>query len=221
MRTGTFSIVGRGSDGRRLGVALAAYLPAAGAFCSAARAGVGAVAVQGQAHPLLRDHALALLADGASAEEALARVRERDPGRDTRQIALIDRFGRTAAATGEGVAGFAGDRAAADCAVAASHLGTLEVLDAMAQAFADTPSQDLPERLVRALDAGRRAGGDARGVRSAAVLVVDRDGYPYVDLRVDDHASPVDELRRLVDLQGERFLPGYDAWVESLAREGR
>jgi uncharacterized Ntn-hydrolase superfamily protein len=220
MECGTFAIVGRGSDGRRLGVAVAAALPAVGAFCPAVRAGVGAVSVQGQVHPLLRERVLDLLAEGVAADEALSRVLQGDGGREARQIVALGRLGPAAAQSGEGVAGFAGHRQGTEWAVAGSHLGRLDVLDAMAAAFADAPSHDLPERLMRALEAGQREGGDARGERSAAIVVADREGYPYLDLRVDDHPAPVDELRRLVNLQVERFLPGYEAWRSALSGEG-
>lgn len=216
IRSGTLAIVGRGSDGRRLGVAVAASLPAVGAFCPLARGGTGALTVQGVVLPPMRRRLMDLLAEHLPPDEALARALEADPGRQVRQVALLDRDGRAAAFTGEGVPGFAGHRTGADWAVAGSHLASLEVLDAMAGAFAEAPSQDLGERLMRALEAGQRAGGDERGIRSAALQVVDRDGYPYLDLRVDDHDAALGELRRLLERQAERFLPGYEAWIASL-----
>ena len=220
MESGTFAIVGRSSDGRRLGVAVAAALPAAGAFCLAARAGVGAVSVQGQVQPALRARLLDLMAEGVAAEEALARIWQADAGRERRQVLALGRTGPATAATGEGVAGFAGSATGSDCAAAGSHLAHADVPGAMAAAFEGSPSSDLPERLMRALEAGGRAGGDARGTHSAAILVVDRDGYPYLDLRVDEHSAPLAELRRLVDHQAEHFLPGYEAWLKALEAEG-
>ncbi len=168
----------------------------------------------------MRRRLLHLLADGVEPEEAVARALEGDPGREARQIALIGRTGPGAAATGAGVAGFCGHRVGGDFATAGSHLASPDVLDAMAAAFAGAPAQDLPERLMRALEAGERAGGEVRAVRSAALLVVDQDGYPYADLRVDDGAEALAELRRLLDLHAERFLPGYEAWVASLTAKG-
>jgi uncharacterized Ntn-hydrolase superfamily protein len=219
VESGTFAIVAHDASSRRLGVAVAAALPGVGAYCPDARAGVGAVSVQGQVHPALRRRLLDIVADGVPAEEALDRVWEGDAGRDRRQIVLVDREGRVAAATGEGVAGFCGHRLAAGAAAAGGHLASPEVLEAMDAAFADAPAQDLGERLVRALEAGERQGGDRRGAQSAVLLVVDRDGYPYVDLRVDGHPGAVAELRRLYDSHAERVLPGYAAWVRSLTGE--
>jgi uncharacterized Ntn-hydrolase superfamily protein len=215
----TFSIVARADDGARIGVAACGSLPAVGAFCPAARPGVGAVCVQGVVQPLWRRRVLELLAEGVGAEEAVERVLATDPGRDVRQLAAVGRKGPAAAWTGEGVAGFAGQRTGDGYAVIGTHLAAEAALDAMAQAFVDSPAHDLPERLMRALEAAVAAGGDRRGDVSASLLVVDRDGYRYVDLRVDEHRAPVAELRRLVDLQAERFLPGYVAWVQALEEQ--
>jgi uncharacterized Ntn-hydrolase superfamily protein len=220
VRTDTFAIVARSAETGRLGVAVCASLPAVGAYVPAARAGVGAVAVQGAADPALRRRLLDRLAEGLDAEEALERELADDPGRDARQVAVIGRNGRAAAWTGEGVTGYAGHRAGPEAAVVGSHLAAPEVLAAMDRAFSQSSAHDLPERLMRALEAAAAQGGDARGHRSAALQVVDVDGYPYADLRVDEHPRPLEELRRLVDLAAERILPGYGAWVASLRRGG-
>lgn len=218
MRTHTLSIVARDASQGLFGAALCASLPAAGAFCIDARAGTGACAVQGAVNPLLRRRLLDALADGADAEGALETVLDRDRGRDGRQIALVAANGRSSAWTGDGVRGYAGQRTGDGYAIVGSHLRTDDVLDVMEAAFRDAPEAalSLPERLLRAVEAGVAAGGDSRGHKSAALLVAAVDGYPFVDLRVDESVDPVDELRRIHDLEAARFMPGYELWVESL-----
>lgn len=221
MHSYTLSIVGRDENSGHVGVALCASLPAAGAFLASARAGVGAVAVQGAVHPVLRQRLLDALAEGRDADSAMAEALAGDGGRETRQVALVDARGGAAAFTGEAVRGFAGHRFGPGYAIVGSYLARLAVIDAMEVAFRDGPALafQLPQRLLRALEAGLAAGGDSRGHKSAALLVAAIDGYPFVDLRVDEHGDPVAELRRIHDLEAERFMPGYEAWVESL-REG-
>lgn len=220
MTSGTVAVVARDADSKSLGVAVLAALAGVGAYCPGARAGVGALSLQGEVAPQLRARLLDLLADGMGAEEALSRVWEADPSRERRQVALIDARGGAAAATGEGVEGHAGHLVGDGLVVAGGHLVAMDVLDRAKEAFEAAVTEDLPERLMRALEAAANAGGDQRGQRSAALLVVRHEGFPYADLRVDDDAEAVRALRRLLDHHAERFLPGYEAWVDALRQDG-
>src|SRR3954471_20337514 len=202
----TFSVVARSDDGESWGVAVASKFLAVGAIVSAARAGVGAVATQ--AHPNLgyKPQGLAAMAEGRSAEETLALLVESDDRRADRQVGLVDREGRAASYTGDGCLSWAGSTTGPGFAAQGNILAGPQVLDALVAAWHEHAGEaDLARRLVAALTAGDEAGGDRRGRQSAAVLVVQEGaGYGFddvaVDLRVDDHADPVPELARLLDI---------------------
>jgi uncharacterized Ntn-hydrolase superfamily protein len=196
---------------------------------SAARAGVGAVATQ--AHPNLsyKPRGLTAMAEGRSAEETLALLVESDDRRDDRQVGLVDREGRGASYTGGGCLDWAGGTAGKGFAAQGNILAGPQVLDALVSAWHEHAGEaDLARRLLAALKAGDRAGGDRRGRQSAAVLVV-REGAGYgfddvaVDLRVDDHPSPVPELERLLDVHEllHRVPPEEDRvpWTPALREE--
>jgi len=204
----TFSIVARDPESGDLGVAVASKFLAVGSVVSHARAGVGAVATQALANYTYGSDGLHLLRRGLSAEEALRQLTEQDEGRDQRQAGIVDANGGAATFTGSGTIDWAGGRTAAGVAAQGNILTGPDVVDALidtyAAALADGDS--LPRRLLRALKAAEDAGGDRRGRQSAALLVV-RDGAGYggnndrwIDLRVDDHLSPIDELSHLLDL---------------------
>jgi uncharacterized Ntn-hydrolase superfamily protein len=225
----TFSVVARSDDGESWGVAVASKFLAVGAIVSAARAGVGAVATQ--AHPNLsyKPRGLTAMAEGRSAEETLALLVESDDRRDDRQVGLVDREGRGASYTGGGCLDWAGGTAGRGFAAQGNILAGPQVLDALVSAWHEHAGEaDLARRLLAALKAGDRAGGDRRGRQSAAVLVV-REGAGYgfddvaVDLRVDDHPSPVPELERLLDVHEllHRVPPEEDRvpWTPALREE--
>ena len=207
----TFSIVARSDDGESWGVAVASKFLAVGSAVPAAVAGIGAIATQADANIAYKFLALAHLDEGATAEVALDRLLEEDEGRDHRQVGIVDSDGNAATYTGSecfdwagGVTGSSGERGG--FAIQGNILTGPEVVEAMAAAWSETVGQAIERRLLAALTAGDRAGGDSRGRQSAALLVV-RDGAGYggnddtaVDLRVDDHTDPVTELARLLDL---------------------
>src|SRR4051794_17343288 len=206
----TFSIVARSTDGESWGVAVASKFLAVGAVVPAAVAGVGAVATQADANVAYKGLALAPLDEGATAAVALQRLLEEDQGRDDRQVGIVDVDGGAASHTGHACLDWAGSVTGPDStgyAIQGNILAGDFVLAAMQDAYeASDPDEDLARRLVAALAAGDDAGGDRRGRQSAALLVV-REGAGYaggddiaVDLRVDDHADPVTELARLLDL---------------------
>ena len=236
----TFSIVARSDDGESWGVAVASKFLAVGSAVPAAVAGIGAIATQADANIAYKFLALAHLDEGATAEVALDRLLEEDEGRDHRQVGIVDSDGNAATYTGSecfdwagGVSGGSGERGG--FAIQGNILTGPEVVEAMAAAWSESVDQAIERRLLAALTAGDRAGGDSRGRQSAALLVV-RDGAGYggnddtaVDLRVDDHTDPVTELARLLDLNDlyltastpEEQVPITDdvrAELESLAR---
>lgn len=206
----TFSIAARCARTGMLGVAVSTAVPAVGALVPHLRAGVGAIATQSFTNPYLGIDGLALLAEGLGAREALERVLATDPGRALRQVGIVDRDGASAAWTGEDCTAWFGHRTGPDYAVQGNMLLGAATLDAMVAAFAGTGAETLPERLMRSLEAGQMAGGDKRGRRSAALAVVLREAYPYLDLRVDEHAEPVAELRRIFEVAKHAYLPFVD-----------
>ncbi|WP_370039788.1 DUF1028 domain-containing protein [Nocardioides sp.] len=207
----TFSIVARsaGPDAETAswGVAVASKFLAVGSAVPAAVAQVGAIATQAHANVAYKGLALAHLDEGATASVALQRLLEEDEGRDHRQVGIVDVEGNAASHTGSACLDWAGGVTGDGYAIQGNILTGEEVVSAMEAAFlASDPDAPLAQRLLAALEAGDRAGGDSRGRQSAAVLVV-REGAGYggmddieVDLRVDDHTAPVEELQRLLAL---------------------
>ncbi len=203
----TFSIVARSSDGESWGVAVASKFLAVGSVAPAAVAGLGAIAVQAEPNVAWKGLALSMLDDGATAQVALDRLLEDDDSPDDRQAGLVDQEGGGAAHTGAGCFPWAGHRVGPGVTVQGNVLTGPEVLAAMLESWEATQDEpELARRLLAALQAGDRAGGDRRGRQSAALLVVREEaGYGgmddvAVDLRVDEHREPVTELARLLDL---------------------
>jgi uncharacterized Ntn-hydrolase superfamily protein len=203
----TFSIVARSADGESWGVAVASKFLAVGSAVPAAVAGVGAIATQAHANVAYKGLALAHLDDGATAPVALQRLLEEDEGRDDRQVGLVDMDGTAVTHTGRACFDWAGGRTGDGVAIQGNILAGPQVVDEMYAAWERSAAEpDLARRLLAALAAGDEAGGDKRGRQSAALLVCREDaGYGglddiAVDLRVDDHADPVAELARLLDL---------------------
>jgi uncharacterized Ntn-hydrolase superfamily protein len=208
----TFSIVARSADGRSHGVAVASKFLAVGAAVPAAEADIGALATQSYANLAYRPQGLALLRTGVSAADAVAGLTAADPGRDQRQLGVVGPAGDGATYTGSGCHDWAGGIAGDGYAVQGNILAGKQVVVAMVEAWtASDPAAPLARRLLAALAAGDRAGGDRRGRQSAALLVVARgQGYGgtsdiVADLRVDDHPEPVPELGRLLDLHALYF----------------
>jgi uncharacterized Ntn-hydrolase superfamily protein len=206
----TFSIVACDPSVPAWGVAVASKFLAAGAVVSWARAGAGAVATQAHANVPFGVQGLDLMAGGLGADGALARLIAGDEGRAHRQVGLVDAQGRAAAYTGEACMAWAGHRVGQGYACQGNILTGPETLDAMADAFERTPGA-LEQRLIAALDAGDRIGGDRRGKQSAGLLVVKPgggyggDNDRYLDLRVDDDPNPVGRLAELLALHALYF----------------
>ncbi|MGH3343882.1 MAG: DUF1028 domain-containing protein [Carbonactinosporaceae bacterium] len=203
----TFSIVARGDDGSSWGVAVASKFLAVGAAVPAAEAGTGALATQSHANLTYRPEGLRLLREGCPAAATVDSLTAPDARREVRQLGVVDRHGAAASFTGSGCHPYAGGRVGEGYAVQGNILTGPEVVDAMEAAWQGAdPATPLATRLLVALAAGDAAGGDRRGRQSAALLVVSPEGGygggsdVLVDLRVDDHHAPVDELRRLLEL---------------------
>jgi uncharacterized Ntn-hydrolase superfamily protein len=198
----TFSIVGFDARTGELGVAVQSRFFAVGSVVPWAEAGVGAIATQAFGNTTYGPRGLALLREGLSAKEALDRLLEGDAGRERRQVAIVDARGRAAAFTGSECNPWAGHELGEHFSVQGNILVGEETVSAMAHAFRETEGM-LGEKLMRALEEGQRAGGDSRGMQSAALLIVKKGGGyggfndRYCDLRVDDHREPIAELRRL------------------------
>jgi uncharacterized Ntn-hydrolase superfamily protein len=201
----TFSIVGYDPTTGDLGVAVQSKFFAVGAAVPFARAGVGAVATQAQGNMSFGPRGLALLELGVEPAAALETMLSHDPDREHRQVGIVNAEGVSASYTGSECMSWAGHRVGKNFSAQGNILVSAETVDAMAKAFEETEGV-LGERLMRALEAGQAAGGDSRGVQSAAILVVrEGGGYGglsdrYCDLRVDDAEDPIGELRRLFDI---------------------
>jgi uncharacterized Ntn-hydrolase superfamily protein len=202
----TFSIVARDPATGELGVAVQSHWFDVGPIVPWAEAGVGAVATQSLVDPSYGPLGLALMRAGRSAPEALKALLAADEGRDVRQVAMIDAQGRVAAHTGSKAIQAAGHIVGENFSAQANLMLNDRVWPAMARAFESAPG-DLADRLLAALDAAQEVGGDIRGKQSAALIVVSGKptGRPWADyvfnLRVDDSPEPLEELRRLVNLQ--------------------
>jgi uncharacterized Ntn-hydrolase superfamily protein len=207
----TFSIVAYDATSGMLGVAISTRVPAVGAVCPFARAGVGAISTQAWTNPLLGVDGLDLLEQGNSAEEALQKLLDADPDPEMRQVIAVDKEGRSAAHTGSEADPWKGHRTGDGYAVAGNMLVGEETITAMAEAFEASADEPLSERLLRALESGQAAGGDKRGRQSAALFVVKSESYPYLDLRVDEHSDPVAELRRVYEVAKKELLPFVEA----------
>jgi len=195
----TFTVIGRCTRTGRMGIGTATRSLAVGARVPHARAGLGAVAIMAIADARLGFMALRLLELGYKAPGVIDELVKGDPYAEYRQLGVIDADGFAAARTGKMNRDWAGHRVGDNFIVLGNYLTGAHLLDAMESAFTANPSEDLEERLLRTVEAGRDAGGQHGGQQSAALLVVDDRPFAYVDLRVDVHVEPIGELRRVFD----------------------
>jgi uncharacterized Ntn-hydrolase superfamily protein len=200
----TYSIVACDLDAGQWGVAVQSKFLAVGSVVPWAEPGAGAVATQSYVNPRYGPDGLALLREGRSAQEVVDELTRADEGRDQRQVGVVDARGGAATFTGAECHDWAGGRAGEGYAAQGNILVSAETVDALADTFESTGGA-LAERLLASLAAAQAAGGDRRGQQSAALLVVERDGGyaglsdTLVDLRVDDHERPIEELARLYE----------------------
>jgi uncharacterized Ntn-hydrolase superfamily protein len=206
----TYSIVACDLDARQWGVAVQSKFLAVGSVVPWAEPGAGAVATQSYANPRYGPDGLALLREGRSAQEVVDELTRADEGRDQRQVGVVDARGGAATFTGSDCHDWAGGRTGGGYAAQGNILVSEETVDALADTFEST-SGALTERLLASLAAAQAAGGDRRGQQSASLLVVERDGGyaglsdTLVDLRVDDHEHPIEELARLFEVHDMLF----------------
>jgi uncharacterized Ntn-hydrolase superfamily protein len=202
----TFSIVCRDSITGEMGVAVQSHWFSVGTAVSWADAGVGAVATQSFVNKSFGIRGLALLKNGLTAQEVVDSLLSDDPGREVRQLAIIDAKGNVAVHTGKNCIEFANHIKGNNYSVQSNMMLTDKVPRAMSEAFEKNAGKPLAERMLLSLEAAQNAGGDIRGKQSAALIVVPAksEGKPWdertVDLRVDDHAEPIKELRRLYNV---------------------
>jgi uncharacterized Ntn-hydrolase superfamily protein len=208
----TFSIVARDLKAGELGIAVQSKFLAVGAVVPWAKAGVGAIATQSWANTSYGPQGLELMASGLTATEVSARLTGADEGRASRQLGIVGMQGEPATFTGEECFPWAGGHAGKDYACQGNILVGEETVLAMARTFEGTAGQ-LCDRLIAALAAGQGAGGDRRGQQSAALLVVRQGGGyggfndRFIDLRVDDHPQPIEELQRILQLHKLYLFP--------------
>ena len=217
----TYSIAACDLQAGQWGVAVQSKFLAVGSVVPWAEPHVGAVATQSYANPRYGPEGLAQLRDGLSAAEVVERLTAADDARESRQVGIVDGEGRAATFTGSECLEWAGGRTGRGYAAQGNILVSGATVDALAEAFESSEGAPLAERLLRCLAAAQVVGGDRRGQQSAALLVVERDaGYgklsdTVVDLRVDDHAQPVEELSRLYGIHQQLF--GHtprEQWLE-------
>jgi len=211
----TFSIVARDPKTKDLGVAVESKFVAVGSVVPWAQSGVGAVATQSYANPAYAPKALALMRRGIAPKDVVKRLVEKDKDAAQRQLGLVDARGRAASFTGKECFDWAGHVVGKGYAIQGNILAGEDVIKSMARAYESTDG-DLPVRLLAALSAGQRAGGDRRGQQSASLLIVREDGGyggfndRWVDVRVDDHPAPIEELIRIFNIYDVTLLSRDD-----------
>ncbi len=212
----TWSLLARDPLSGELGVIIATRFFAVGALCPRVEGGVAVLATQALMNPLYAPRGMALLREGASPTKALEALLAADAGRAARQCHILAADGRIAQHTGADCVPWCGAVSAANVSVAGNMLAGPRVVEDTLAAFLAAEHLPMALRMIHAMEAGEAAGGDARGKQSAALVVASGNPYPDLDLRVDDHADPLAELRRLHGVAQERFvhfrrfLPGAD-----------
>src|SRR6476659_7179608 len=227
----TYSIVACDLEAEQWGVSVQAKFLSVGSVVPWAEPHVGAIATQAYANPRYGPNGLELLRQGLSAQEVVDRLTGEDDGREHRQLGVVDGEGRAATYTGSECMDWAGGRTGEGYAAQGNILVSKETVDALAETFESSSGRPLADRLIDCLAAAQAAGGDSRGQQSSALLVVQRDGgYAsmsdvVVELRVEDHERPIDELRRIYTLHDEIFgVTPKDKWLpvgDGLAAELR
>jgi uncharacterized Ntn-hydrolase superfamily protein len=200
----TWSILARDPSTGALGVAVASRFFAVGALCPAAEGGVAVLATQALVNPLYAFQAMPRLRANEAPDSVLASLVGPDPGAAQRQFHILDAHGRIAQHTGSDCVPWAGHLAAENVCVAGNMLAGEDVVRATLETYL-SGAGSMAERLLAAMEAGERAGGDKRGKQSAGLKVVTRDVYPDLDIRSDDHPDPLADLRRLHRVSLERF----------------
>ncbi|MDA7964400.1 DUF1028 domain-containing protein [Ruegeria sp.] len=201
----TYSLIAKDPDTGAIGLIVASRFFACGARvpCVGARS---AIASQAFSNPVWGTEGLRRLETGEAAQDVLDDLVQRDKGRAARQAHLMDATGGFAAYTGADCVDWAGHRIGDTHSVAGNMLTGPDVVDATFEAYAAALDLPFPERLMTAMEAGERAGGDKRGKQAAGLVIHQGQSHAWLDMRADDHADPLAELRRLYDVAAERYL---------------
>jgi uncharacterized Ntn-hydrolase superfamily protein len=206
----TFSLLGRCPRTGQLGVAVTTSDLAVGARVPHAAAGLAVAVTQHRTDPRLGPRALDFVRSGSTPAEAIEAVAASTPHRDWRQVALLDTHGAWAAHSGARVTPIVAEQPGPDCLAVGNMLVSDDVAPALVTAFTADPAQPLAARLLAALTAGEQAGGETGALRSAALLVVDREPFALVDLRIDAHDDPLAALQEL--------WAQYEPWAGDFVR---
>ena len=206
----TFTAIGRCPRTGRLGISISTSEMAVTGRCVYIKANIGAVATQSRTDPRLGQLAIELLELGYPAGRVLAQLEESDPYIEYRQLGIVDRYGHTAVRTGIDNGDWKGHATGEQWIVMGNGLVGQGVVEAMAGAMEGSEEEDLEVRLMNSLDAGTRAGGQPNGQRSAGILVYETEGFSIINLRVDNSATPMDDLQ---DIFG-KFYPLRDYYKQ-------
>jgi uncharacterized Ntn-hydrolase superfamily protein len=202
----TWSIIARDKATGQIGIAVATKFFAVGAHVPHIAAGRGGVATQALVNPYYGIDGIKMLCEGKSPQDIVGALTGADPGRETRQLHILDATGRIAAFTGKECVDWCGHLAGDGFSLAGNMLAGAQVLDETAKAYVANESLAFARRLITAMRAGEAAGGDKRGRQSAALLIHEDEEWSALDLRVDDHEDPLAELERLERVSRERWV---------------
>uniref|UniRef100_A0A9E7ZV03 DUF1028 domain-containing protein n=1 Tax=Bosea sp. NBC_00436 TaxID=2969620 RepID=A0A9E7ZV03_9HYPH len=203
----TWSIVAKDERTGAFGILCASRALAVGAVVPYGAGRTGALATQAFANPFYGVDGLRMLQEGCSAQDVVAALAAADEGRDHRQVHLVDREGRPSVYTGSACIEWSGSVSGNQISVAGNMLAGPQVVEETLAAYLAAPNADFDERLIMAMEAGERAGGDKRGCQSFAIRIWTEAPFPSFDLRVDDHLEPLVELRRLWRLAHQGYAP--------------
>lgn len=217
MKCNTFTLIARCRETGFFGAAVASKFPGVGAYSPYIEPDAGVIATQGWVNPSLGPKGMTLLKQGKTANEVLDELLFQDPGRELRQVAVMDSYGNCSVYTGIENDDVKGHLIRDDFCVLGNLLTSAEVLPAMAETFMEAKGP-LAERLLAAMIKGDELGGDRRGKQSAAIRVEALEGFPYVDFRVDDHPDPVRELERIYKENKHVLIERYYEWVDSVKK---
>jgi uncharacterized Ntn-hydrolase superfamily protein len=205
----TFSIAGRCPRTGMLGAVVTTSAMGVGSRCAWAEAGVGAALTQHRTDPRLGPIMLGQLRSGRAPEAIVSDLEKSDANLKWRQLAVIANDGRAAFFNGQKITSIHKGRVGRDCVAVGNIIRTTQVVDAMVESFEQNEAQPLAERLMRAIEAGQAAGGELKQLKSAGLLVVHKESFPFADLRVDLGPRPLEELRFLWEL----YQPAAEDYV--------
>jgi uncharacterized Ntn-hydrolase superfamily protein len=202
----TWSIIARDNTTGQIGIAVATRFFAVGARVPHIAAGLGGIATQALVNPYYGIDGVKLLREGRAPRDIVDTLIAGDAGRESRQLHIMDASGRIACHTGSECVDWCGHVSGGGFSIAGNMLAGPRVLDDTAKAYAANENLPFAQRLIAAMRSGEAAGGDRRGRQSAALLIHGEEEWSDLDLRVDDHADPLEELERLEQISRERWV---------------